>query len=206
MKHKHNWRISSWGLQRISYLCSCGERKERIPTDEEKAEIEESFSTWTSEVPWENVHHVYHEFVRKFYAYETIDRGWVIPGTKKTAKWKIRAGYKLSGYALMKAVGKWAEAWPEDVFSAGVDDSSHMGSDLFFIAHRTATNYFGTTVIYIPQDGNTTTEFFMYPGHREEIMETLLRVKALEKTTNKAFREHRKLHPRNPKKPWLSSH
>lgn len=103
--------------------------------------------------PKYNVHYVWHEFCRKFQAKED--------------------GYKLTGYALMCAVEKWAERYPRDVFVVGCDDDSHSCSDLVVIEHRSRTVYMGATVVYIPQLHGAPAEFFLYPGERQGLIEVL---------------------------------
>jgi hypothetical protein len=106
------------------------------------------------DVEGEDVHVVWHRFQRRF----------------KTDTGK----YKLKGWALMKAIAKWAKRYPTDVFITGCDDAFFAGSDLVFIEHQSPNTYMGTTVLYIPQcTGEEPIEFFLYPGHRKNLVEVL---------------------------------
>lgn len=104
--------------------------------------------------PSKDVHLIYHRFVKRF----------MKDGDK----------FKLTGYSLMCAVEKWAAQYPGQVTVVGCDDSVHASSNLILIEHASEVDYMGTTVLYIPQcTGEEPIEFFLYPGHRKELIKVL---------------------------------
>jgi hypothetical protein len=81
--------------------------------------------------------------------------------------------WKYSGYKMMKQVEKFAKKHPE-VILLSCDDSYHAGSMIVLIPHRSKEEYWGTTVVSIPQcTGEPPLEMFLYPGHAMEIERAL---------------------------------
>ena len=81
--------------------------------------------------------------------------------------------YRLEGYELMKAVGRWAERWPGDARIVPCDDGDFMSSSILLVEHRTARTYMGTTVVVIPQSSGPPCEIFLDPSDRNALIEAL---------------------------------
>ena len=74
-----------------------------------------------------------------------------------------RDGFKYEGFQMMTRMRIFAKKHP-DIVLCGCDDSGHCGSLIAFIPHRTEREFWGTTVVTIPQFGRVE-ELFFYPGH-----------------------------------------
>lgn len=73
--------------------------------------------------------------------------------------------WKYSGYKMLQHVEKFAKKHPEVVLLS-CDDSYNAGSGIVLIPHRTQEEYWGTTMVIIPQcTGEPPLEMFLYPGH-----------------------------------------
>lgn len=112
-----------------------------------------------------HIHKVWFDFLKKFKKTVKLDNG----GTDEK--------YKYYGYDLIEKVEKWSDKYPDDVKICNVDDSSHSGSILVLIEHKTKSEYFGTTAIMISQcSGSPPVEFFLYPHHRENLISALVKI------------------------------
>jgi hypothetical protein len=103
------------------------------------------------------LHHLWHKFTRRF-------------KDRKTQK------YKLSGYALIRAIERWVDrnAFARNVQQCRIDDSYHAGSDVFLIPHEHDGEYWGTTVLVVTQcDGQPPCEFFLYDHHAKGLYSAL---------------------------------
>lgn len=81
--------------------------------------------------------------------------------------------WKLKGFEFMEAVEEWVKTHPE-VQIVGVDDDHHSSSSLVLVPHFDThrKDYWGTSVVYIPQcSGGEAVTFFLYPGHLEGLMD-----------------------------------
>jgi predicted RNA-binding Zn-ribbon protein involved in translation (DUF1610 family) len=143
----------------MSYLCrdnlgatGCGHRFSMKPTKPERAYLKaQNKEMWRHSSA---IHRTWHAFSRRFGKKE--GRGW-----------------KLKGYAFMEAVEKWAKKYPE-VQIVAVDDNHHSSSALVLVPHfdKREKDYWGTTLVYIPQcSGEDAIDFFMYPSHLEGFMD-----------------------------------
>jgi ribosomal protein L31 len=85
---------------------------------------------------------------------------------KKVSRYQfVRDGWKYNGYEMMRQVEKFANKHPEVVICS-CDDSYHASSMVVFIPHRAKEEFWGTTVVSIPQcSGEPPLEMFFYPGH-----------------------------------------
>ena len=107
-----------------------------------------------------------------------------------------KAAEGLVGYDRMLLGREWAKKHPKRFFVAGVDDAHFCSSDLLFFTHEvpaligksSATEYgeddgwMGISVEYVPQcTGEKPARFFLYPGHVDGLIDTLvaLRKKSL---------------------------
>ncbi len=81
--------------------------------------------------------------------------------------------FKVSGYSLMKK----AEAFAKKHVNEGVritrcDDDVHASSSILYIPHETKIEYWGTSLVVIPQMGNPSI-IFLYPHHASKMIEVL---------------------------------
>jgi len=74
---------------------------------------------------------------------------------------------------LQERVTTWAEQYPEDVHIVRCDDAMFASSILVLIDHRSKKEYFGTSVVYIPQCQGEPANFFLYPGDRRALLQAL---------------------------------
>jgi len=62
-----------------------------------------------------------------------------------------------------------------------VDDGAHCGSDLMCIMHQCRYQFMGMSVVFIPQcTGEPPTQFFLYPGHLDGLLDMLTRFRTEE--------------------------
>lgn len=157
-KHK----FETWAYSRyVTHLkCKkCGAKTQRKTTSAERVKQEREDKIGMA------LHKTYHAFLRRFQ--DSNQR------------------YKLKGYKFIVAMEKFCEKH-KDIIECGVDDSSFAGSRLFFIPHDNGQEYMGTSVLYIPQcTGEDATEFFLYPGNLNELMDALGKIRKLTIKRNK---------------------
>lgn len=80
--------------------------------------------------------------------------------------------FKDVGYDFMLAVEEWAKRFPDDVVIVRCDDSYHTCSDLVLISHQDGRQYWGTTVLFLPQNGFPS-QFFLYEPNRKDLIKAL---------------------------------
>lgn len=149
--HKHKFKVAAWCGDQVTFSCSCGEKRERKMDREERRRAPSLRLRPRRE---DDVHHVWHDFMRRFME---KDGGW-----------------RYGGYDLMERAGRWAEKFPDDVRIVRCDDASHAGSDLVLIEHRAKNDYMGTTAVFIPQcAGGSPAQFFLYPDHLDDLLRAL---------------------------------
>jgi len=78
---------------------------------------------------------------------------------------------KITGYQALSRMDKFCQKNP-DIISIGCDDSLHTGSSLYLIPHESSEEYWGTSVLYIPQNGDKNL-FFLYPHHLKSLLKAL---------------------------------
>jgi hypothetical protein len=141
--------------------CKCGEEIERPETPDEL--LDHDIKKMLTEP---GVHKVWFDFSKRF-----------CPQKKDgTQPWKMK------GWKLMCAIEKWAKKYPKDVRITGCDDSHYMGSDIVLIEHRVPgswrkARYHGTTMIFVPQNGEEPAHVFLYPGHTKLLIEALTSIR-----------------------------
>lgn len=113
-----------------------------------------------------NVHRIWHNFAKIFLNEDC-------PPDKK---------WKYTGYDFMHRVEKYVKRHPE-IKLCPCDDSFFASSTIAFIPHfdpeenNKSKRYFGTTVVVIPQcDGQQPCQFFLYPGHVENLLKELKKI------------------------------
>lgn len=162
-KHRHRWHISGQSITNTTLSCRCGEHRDRPASKQEVVDLKQQIKEMTRRSS--AIHRVWHAFQRKFFE----------KANGHTWKW--------TGYNLMCKIERWAKKYPKDIFSAGIDDSHHAGSDIYFILHRDGKKNWGTTVIVITQcDGQPPCEYFMYPGHAKGIIDILKKINKMPRT------------------------
>lgn len=82
---------------------------------------------------------------------------------------------EVVGYQALARMDKFSRENP-DIITVGCDDSFHSGSTLYLIPHKTEEEYWGTSVLYIPQNGGDRNLFFLYPCHLKELLKALNRI------------------------------
>jgi hypothetical protein len=144
-----------------------------------------------------SIHAIWHDFQRRFYRTK-FGRGWKKSKNGTLVRTKreylvpdsyapTHERFRWYGYDLMQRIEKWAAQFPHDVRVVGCDDSYHSGSDLVLIEHRTRDQYMGTTVVYLPQcSGDPPAQFFLYPGHRDDLVCALQSVRAASRPVERA--------------------
>jgi hypothetical protein len=124
-----------------------------------------------------DLHKVWNDFYKRFYPTVIVKPGKKFnkPYAKLTVKQKIavypkvKNVWKWIGYDLMTKVEAWAKKNPS-VRIAYCDDAVHSSSYLVFIPHETKKEYFGTSVVLIPQcSGEEPSSYFLYPNHLDKI-------------------------------------
>lgn len=139
----------------------CGDRQDRAATAKERLK----YHKYRLECDRHSkaIHKLWHKFMDEFIDFDQpIEKRW-----------------KYRGYDMMERVAKFAKKHPE-VKITGCDDSYHAGSDIVLVPHIDSLakdkrdRYWGTTVIVIPQcDGQYPCEFFLYPGHKKDLLKAL---------------------------------
>jgi len=117
------------------------------------------------------IHRIHHDFIKTFQKkYKP----------KKSNQQPDHHGYvwRWIGFELMEKVKKWAKKYKKHVEIVHCDDDLFASSDLVIIQNSWRKDYFGTTVVYIPQ---CTTElpikFFLYPHHQRNLIKALKKIK-----------------------------
>jgi hypothetical protein len=147
-QHRHHFKVWGYSGRRTLELCSCGDKRERPQTKAESKKLRDEFKEAS------DVHKTWHAFAKKF-----IDR--------KTEE------FLYVGYDLMTRAERWAEKYPE-IKIVGCDDDHFCCSSLILVPHATARSYMGLTVLYIPQcTGEKPICFFLYPSHRQGLLDAL---------------------------------
>ena len=175
------WEVESWrGVEpvHVTLRCErCGLAYERPAT---KREAACSPGFFEEKAPADDIHYVWHRFCD-----EVLEA-------------KTEGGELLRGYQLSLAAEEWAKKFPRHVRLVSCDDSHHSSSDLILVEHMAKRKYMGTTVVYIPQNGPVGEDlatgryasFFLYGGHRWELMETLKQIDAQARKKGAAQNKH----------------
>jgi len=186
--HHEKRRVSGvvGGLAKEVMCKTCGERWEVPFTAEEKRLWRERLKK--DDQRMKAIHGLGWSFQKAFYRYKKVrlspkdyaqsvkTYNIICKGKRKKnlSRYRLyRDGWKFSGYEMMRQVEKFAKKHPEVVI-CHCDDSYHAGSMVAFIPHRAKEEYWGTTVVSIPQcTGEPPLEMFFYPGHALEIEKAL---------------------------------
>lgn len=75
---------------------------------------------------------------------------------------------------LALAMRRLQRKYPHDIFSAPIDDDSFHTSTMYFILHRTAKRFEGTTILFLPYSAEQLPTFsFMAPYHVRGLQKVL---------------------------------
>lgn len=159
----HIWGLGSHTSSAVVEKCAvCGASRGRPATKREQSDFRREWKRMQKRVA--QIHHIYHDFELRFHS----PGGWIAQGGR-----------------LMQLVERWAKHKPT-VTNCRVDDSCHAGSDLYLIPHECPGEYWGTTVLYIPQcTGEKPVEFFLYPCDLNNLLAKLQRVRDKANCINK---------------------
>jgi len=163
--HRHKMYVASVrGLNPtvVTFQCDCGFSQCQSATPSETRAYKQ-YDKASHEYS-KSLHSIYHNFARKFMLGDMTQI------------------FKVGGYALMCRVEKWAEKFPT-VKCIHCDDSVHAGSLMVLIPHETKEEYWGTTVVFIPQcTGEPPTSLFLYPNHHHNLISELINIRRRFKT------------------------
>jgi hypothetical protein len=189
---KHKFRVAGvLGLLSKELRCPKCDLRQEIPLTKDEVRGMKKQHKFDNEHIHE-IHSLGWAYQKEFYKYVKVrvtakDRKSF--GKMKLPKfWINHAGFKYKGYEMMQRMEAFAEKHP-DVRLCRCDDAAHTGSMVAFIPHRTETEYWGTTVVCIPQFSGEPTELFFYPHHAIEIEKVLLEF-------NREWRQKRKFEVR----------
>lgn len=147
-----------------------------MSTDKEK--IEEMIVHATK------IHALYHGFIswleKKFYTLEPR-YSWAKKQLTKR-KYKSYDSKKLIGHGALQWAKKFADKHPE-ILVVECDDDAASTSYLFLIPHENAEEFYGTTVLFVPQCIETQNSFSLEPSVVDNLIKALriLQKKAKEK-------------------------
>lgn len=72
------------------------------------------------------------------------------------------------------------------------DDSHFMSSDLVLVSSEAHDYWMGVNVFYVPQIGEPISQFFLYPGHLDSLLQALKHFKKRSKRIQRAEKKVRK--------------
>lgn len=89
--------------------------------------------------------------------------------------WDFKNAIELgfdAGYESMEVIEQYVQDHSE-IEICTCDDSSFAGSDLVFVPHPDM----GVSVVYVPQLSGGSAQFFLYPGHLNNLIDTLTKMR-----------------------------
>jgi hypothetical protein len=169
--HKKRQVLVVGGQNKI-IKCNTCEKRWEVPFNAEEKRL------WLERTKKEDqrlkdIHALGWAFHKAFYRYKKVRMPLREARLYKSEYQLSHDGWKYSGYKMMKQIEKFAKKHP-DVILLSCDDSYNAGSMIVLIPHRSKEEYWGTTVVSIPQcTGEPPLEMFLYPGHAMEIERAL---------------------------------
>lgn len=176
-EHVHTWK--RWGTRGDKFIsegCVCGAQREREATRIEQKQIRKS-----TKLMWAQgkaLHALWRKVAQRF--------------KKDEHEWKDK------GWDLIEDLEKFSAKYPQ-VRMVRVDDSSFSNSELVLVPHaydtpKLGSYYMGTTVVFVAQcAGDPPVEFFLYPNHLRNLIETLQEVEKVQNAVNAKSRKKGKL-------------
>jgi len=130
------------------------------------------------------IHHLWYDFQDHMgKMYYDLRRRWSIKAMKRNGsfvetkrKFKHFNPKKMTGHEAICWLRKFIENNHPDLIEVRCDDSAHCGSSVFLIPHETDKEYWGTTVVYIPQCTDDQNMFFLYPDHLNRFVKELQKI------------------------------
>lgn len=121
------------------------------------------------------IHQLWYKFgnyLRKWY-YELhpgykLEKGKVVQSKRKYKELKLE---KVVGYIALGRMDRFCRENP-DMRRVDCDDSFHTSSTLYMVPHKSEEEYWGTSILYIPQNGDKN-NFFLYPEHLKNLLKVL---------------------------------
>ncbi len=157
MTHKHTWKLSSYSGLSAFFNCSkCEARVEKVLDKKEQKLVENSFSEHSEHS--KKLHGLWWKFAK---AVATLDY---------PTKWQER------GYALMEMIRNFADK-NQEIEVCPCDDLAHSTSLIAFIPHQTEDEFWGVSMICVPQLEGEPTGLFLYPEHVDHLIKTLTEFK-----------------------------
>ncbi|MGB5923638.1 MAG: hypothetical protein WBG24_02285 [Syntrophobacteria bacterium] len=78
----------------------------------------------------------------------------------------------LTGWEDIQLMDDFCKDHPE-IIKVQVDDSHHCHSYVYIIPHERDDYYMGSTALFIPQCGNHTNQFFLFPKNHRQMISAL---------------------------------
>lgn len=94
----------------------------------------------------------------------------------------------LEGEKAIEEAEKLEKKYEGHVQLVPCDDDAHASSGLLLVDHENDDHYWGTSVIYLPQVMGKRETFFLYPHHRNWLMNALKTIKKKEEAHGKKKR------------------
>jgi hypothetical protein len=153
-KHVHQFNLCSYSGdgKEMAFRCNCGEQVSRPGLASECKIIRERGKRMNANSL--KLFKIWHGFLEKFCPCGAAGRQW---------KWE--------GHELIQEVTKWAKKHPT-VLITRCDDDCACGSRLVLIPCESAREYWGTSMVFIPQNGHPAV-IHLYPGHQTELLDAL---------------------------------
>jgi hypothetical protein len=141
--HRHSYKLKMYNVISATFQCSCGDMQDRKLTKQGVAKYKR----------------IWKEAERKATG---IHKLW------KTVSKQIKG---CQGWGLMQVMDKLIKKHPEILMSS-CDDSYHTTSAMYYIPHEVEGEYWGTTLLVVPQNG-VPHEMFLYPHHAKDMLKVL---------------------------------
>lgn len=159
MKCKHNYRVSSRCAKTITFECEkCKNKDTRELTESEQKLVDEEWADRSQYKHTDAVNEIFNQ------------------------KSKYNQNHNVYGDELITLLEKYVEENP-DCKIVWCDDDHFTISMLLFLPHLGTKGYWGTTVIYVPQnsDGGEPRSFFMYPNHLNRLVKVACELQKIQK-------------------------
>lgn len=132
-----------------------------------------------------DIHALWHSFcdyMKKWY-YDMAPN-WTIKGddlVQTEREYKHFNINKVVGYKSISKIERFISKNPA-IARVVCDDSAHCGSRIYLIPHENKREYWGTTVLFIPQCTKEQNNFFLYPNHLNNLIKELQKIQKRQKT------------------------
>lgn len=144
------------GYSFATYRCRVCSTDWEVELDEDEVRKIKAYMR-ESEAHSAKLHTLWHSFTKRFYNKE---------GT----------AYLYRGFDFMERVQRFAQRH-EEIILIGCDDSNHTSSLIVLIPHQHEGEYWGTTVVCIPQTGGDPIDLFFYDHNVNDMLVALRAIK-----------------------------